>query len=337
LYAPLSDSQAKAMVDSLQTYSALADVRQKLRSYSGGMHWKSAAGREYLYRTHDGKGNASSLGLRSGVTEQTMADFVEKKRALQTRQTSLQHKMLERSRMAKALRIGTAPKLLASLCEKLVQADLMGKHILIIGTNALYAYEALAGVQFDSDIIATSDIDLLWQHRTRITAVTRDVQEEGLLGILQKIDKTFSLLESEKFRAVNDAGFMVDFIRQTPSPPWRIERQQLGGVDDFVPVDLPNMKWMISAPRLRQVVLAQDGRAFEMEVPDPRAFMLYKNWLCTQPEREPLKRGRHASQAQLIASLLQERLPQYPLEWSQLRSFPKQVRLAMRPNLGAGD
>jgi hypothetical protein len=58
----LSGSQAKALVDSLQTYAALSDVRQKLQPYSGGMHWKTVAGSEYLYRTLDGKGNAKSLG-----------------------------------------------------------------------------------------------------------------------------------------------------------------------------------------------------------------------------------------------------------------------------------
>jgi hypothetical protein len=118
---------------------------------------------------------------------------------------------------------------------------------------------------------------------------------------------------------------MVDVIRQTPNPPWRVERQQLGAIGDFVPVDLPNMKWMISAPRLRQVVLAQDGRPFEMEVPDPRAFMLYKGWLCTQADREPLKRGRDASQAKLLATLLAECLPQFPLEWSRFKSFPRRL------------
>jgi hypothetical protein len=228
--------------------------------------------------------------------------------------------------MAKALRVGMAPKLLAKLCERLVRADLMGKNILIIGTNALYAHEALASVHFDADLTATTGVDLLWKHKTRMTAVARDSGSEGLLGILKKVDKTFKLLENEKFTAVNDRGFMVDFIRLMPKPPWREERQQLGDVDDFMPVDLPNMNWMISAPRLRQVVLALDGSPFEMEVPDPRAFMLYKFWLSQQSDREPIKRGRDAHQAELLAALMKDRLPQYPMEWSKLKSFPQNLR-----------
>jgi hypothetical protein len=314
VYSLLSETQAKTMIDSMQTYTALKDVRQKLRPYSGGMHWKTVNGAEYLYRTLDGRGTAKSLGPRSTTTEQTLAEFFDKKQLLQTREASLAKKMLERNAVAKALRVGSAPKLLASLCERLVKADLMGSNILIIGTNALYAYEALAGVHLHNDITATSDIDLLWKHQARITAMARDVQTQGLLGLLRKVDKTFALLEKQKFTAVNNDGFMVDFIRQSPKPPWRAERAQLGGVDDFVAVDLPNMNWMLCAPRLRQVVVAQDGRAFEMEVPDPRAYVLYKNWLAQQPEREPIKRRRDAAQAQCVAELLKTHLPQYPME-----------------------
>jgi hypothetical protein len=326
VFLPLSDSQSKALIDSLQTFTALNDVRQKLRSYSGGMHWKKVGVTEYLYRTHDHKGGAKSLGPRADKTLKIITEFSENKQLLQLREYQLQQKMTERNRVAKALRVGMAPRLLADFCERLVKADLMGNNILIIGTNALYAYGALAGVHIDGDLTATTDIDLLWKHQSRITAVARDVESLGLLGILKKVDKTFQLLENRKYTAVNDTGFMVDFIRQTPKPPWREERQQLGGEDDFVPVDLPNMNWMISAPRLRQVVLASDGRPFEIEVPDPRAYMLYKAWLSQQPDREPIKRGRDAHQAQLLALLLKDLLPQYPLDWSRFKSFPQDLR-----------
>jgi hypothetical protein len=237
----------------------------------------------------------------------------------------LQQKMLEKNRMAKAVRAGTAPLLLARVCEKMNQAGWMGKNLLIIDTNALYAYEALAGVHFDSDITATSDLDLLWKHKARLTAIAQGIETEGLLALLKKVDATFSLLDDQKFRAVNNDGFMVDLIRQTPTPPWRQERSQIGLVSDFEPIDLPNMKWMISAPRLRQVVLAQNGQPFEMEVPDPRAFMLYKQWLSKQRDREPIKRGRDASQAQWVAQLLKDCLPHYPMEWSRFKSFPQML------------
>jgi Nucleotidyltransferase len=99
----------------------------------------------------------------------------------------------------------------------------------------------------------------------------------------------------------------------------------LGEQDTFIATDLPNMKWMLSAPTVRQFVVADNGTSFEMDVPDPRAFMLFKSWLSTQPEREPVKRGRDAAQAHAMHELLKERLPQYPLDWATLKAFPKQL------------
>jgi len=60
----------------------------------------------------------------------------------------------------------------------------MGKNVLIIGTNALYAYEALAGVRLQGDVTATQDVDLLFKHRSRLTAVASGIGPEGLMGIV---------------------------------------------------------------------------------------------------------------------------------------------------------
>jgi hypothetical protein len=330
MFTPLPESAAKAAIDCQQTYSALRDAQLKAGSFKGGMHWKTVAVKEYLYRTFDGKGKAKSLGARSLETEEVLAAFTLGKHMSDSRVQELEAKLTERSRVARALRAGSAPRLLADICERLVKAGWMGRNIVVIGTNALYAYEALAGVRFDSDITATTDIDLLWKHHSKLTIAldAESAQEEGvqsLLGLLKKTDKTFELMEKQRFRAVNSAGYMVDLIRQMPKPPWRTEPDQIGGTDDFLATDLTHMDWMLSAPKLTQTVLALDGRAFEMTVPDPRSFMLFKGWLSQQSERDPMKKGRDASQAKIIRQLLLEYLPQYPLDWAQFKSFPQDL------------
>lgn len=334
MFTPLPEGAAKAAIDCQQTYDALRDALLKAESFKGGMHWKTVGGKEYLYRTLDSKGTAKSLGVRSLQTEAVLAAFTLGKQTAESRVRELGAKMAERSRVARALRAGSAPRLLADICERLVKAGWMGRNIVVIGTNALYAYEALAGVRFDSDITATTDIDLLWKHRSKLTIVAdaETTQNDGsaagadsLLGLLKKTDKTFEIMERQRFRAVNSAGYMVDLIRQMPKPPWRAEPDQIGGTDDFLATDLTHMDWMLSAPKLRQTVLAQDGRAFEMTVPDPRSFMLFKGWLSQQIERDPIKKGRDASQAKIVRQLLVEYLPQYPLNWAQFKSFPKDL------------
>jgi hypothetical protein len=66
---------------------------------------------------------------------------------LEHRLKSQRERLDEHRRMARALRVGSAPPVLADVCRALCEHDLMGKNVLIIGTNAVYAYEALAGVR----------------------------------------------------------------------------------------------------------------------------------------------------------------------------------------------
>lgn len=322
MFSDLSPSQAKSFVDLEQAHLACQDTLTKMSSYTGGMHWKTIGGKQYLYRTLDGRGNAKSLGPRSPETETLHEQFHQRRADLELRLVAQRQRLDEQKRMAKALRIGSAPRVLGEICKALNERGLMGRNILVIGTNALYAYESLAGVRFQSDVTATQDVDLLFKHQSRLVAVARDLGPDGLIGVLRAVDKTFEISETQAFRAINANGYMVDLIRQTPKPPWRPEPHNLGEKDDFVATDISNMDWMLSSPRLRQLVVADNGAPFEMEVPDPRAFMMFKFWLSQQPDREPIKRRRDAAQAQSVRQLLVERLPQFPVISEAMTAFP---------------
>jgi len=326
MFRPITDQQAKFEIDAQQTYEALCDAETKLQSYAGGMHWKRVGATDYLYKTLDRRGNAKSLGPRSADTEAMLSAFVERKDALTQRAASLRDALASRTALAKAVRVGAAPNLLGAICERLTKADLMGNNIVIIGTNALYAYEALAGVRFDEAITATEDIDLLWNVKAKLSVVGRDIENDGLLGLLKRVDSTFELMDKQRFRAVNGNGYMVDLIKQTPDVRAKNDPVRLGrDAGDFTAAEIPNMDWMLSAPRIRQIVLSQNGRPFEMAVPDPRAFMLFKTWLSQEPTRNPAKRSRDARQAEAVGQVLAERLPQFPFEWDKFKSFPSSV------------
>ena len=62
-----------------------------------------------------------------------------------------------------------------------------------------------------------------------------------------------------------------------------------------------------------------------MPVPDPRAFAIHKAWLSNQPDREPVKKTRDFGQAAMLFTLLQEYLPNYPMDPDQMKYFPKDV------------
>ncbi len=48
---------------------------------------------------------------------------------------------------------------MADISRKIAEFPVLSKKTLIVGTNALYAYEAAAAVFFESSIVATQDVD----------------------------------------------------------------------------------------------------------------------------------------------------------------------------------
>lgn len=322
MFNPLSNIQAKQFLDAVSAHEALTAVKTQAAEYLGGMHWKTVSAREYLYRSTDRRGNAKSLGLRSEATEEIYRQFTRRKQELSERLASLREVGVLHQRVNAALRIGFVPNEVADVCIAVGNAHLMDKAIMVIGTNAMHAYASLGGVRFPGAILATTDVDLLWSHKAKLSlAVTREVSEAGLLGILKRADKSYELDSKHAFRARSQSNFMVDLIRQMPAPPWAQEPDRFFE-NDLVATDIGNMNWLLGAPRITQPVIAVDGRVFDVAAPDPRAFAIFKVWLSQSNDRDPLKRGRDLAQAQAIIELISQRLPHYG-NWGALRSIPQ--------------
>lgn len=324
-YRDLNTLQARNYLDAASLLEALRDARRELRrDYAGGMHYKTINGKEYLYKTHDRKGNATSLGPRSDDNDRKLSQFVRHKHTLVQRIADLKQAYETQCRMNAAVRLGSVPNQVADVIEQLDDAELLDHSLIVIGTNAMHAYEALAGVRFDSGLMATLDVDLLWNHHTKLSlGATAAVKTEGLLGLLKKADKTFQIDPRNSFRARSSKGFMVDLIRQMPDPPWADEPDRFFE-SDLVATDIRNMTWMLNAPHIHVPAIAMDGRCLMMNVPDPRAFTLFKVWLSRQDDREPTKKLRDIEQARAVARLIQDKLPQYD-RWGSLHSFPNEV------------
>lgn len=89
----------------------------------------------------------------------------------------------------------------------------------VIGTNALYAYEALAGVVFDEGATATRDINLLQDDRRRLRLLTDDRVFTGLDRLIQgRVDSSFQPRTNRDFRLTNKDGYMVELIRPEHRP-----------------------------------------------------------------------------------------------------------------------
>lgn len=330
-YSELSANQLRISMDLRQTYEALRGAQHSAVRYAGGLSWKTVKGRDYLVKVIDRRGGTKSLGPRSSTTEAIQADFVAGKARIKDRVAALDQTVQQFAGMAKAVFLNRVPSVVTAVLRKLDEFGLLGRNLMVIGTNALYGYESVAGVMFDVGLLATTDVDLLWDARAslKLALLDDEVAEAGVLAILRKIDHSFEPAQDGGFRAVNREGFYVDLVKQSPNPPWKHAEPAQLATGDLTPAWLPNIKWLLSSEKFHSIVIGLDGRPAPMVSPDPRAFAVYKQWLSEQADREPDKRQRDHAQALAVIELVRAKFQHLPLDANAERMFPKAARSLM--------
>src|ERR1700688_4803411 len=91
----LSSDQLRTVIDTRQLFEAWTEGFERARTFRGGMHWKTSAGKQYLFRTRDRRGCGKSLGPRSAETEQTLEHFKRNKTETKAHETGLRRRMAE--------------------------------------------------------------------------------------------------------------------------------------------------------------------------------------------------------------------------------------------------
>lgn len=319
---PLSDQQRLFLVESDQLYRAWREVAWRHQGYKYGMRWIHVNDKDYLLRLTSASGNSKSLGPRSPETEAIYEQFQNGKDLAAEKHQHLKIKLESQRKLNRAVRLGRLPSIIGEILIRLDQAQALSE-LRVVGTHAIFAYESMAAVELKMELLASGDIDLLFDVRKQISLIAKKLDGEGLLGLLKKVDKTFEVSSHERFRAINKDGFMVDLIGQdkgmfTPKPEPMTE-------GDLEVMEVPNLEWLANAPRVEQVVIAANGSPVLMPAPDPRAFMIHKAWLSQQIHREPVKKQRDLHQAAMVLNLVRDYLPNFPIETKDFRYLPKTV------------
>jgi hypothetical protein len=292
----LSAEQRRIAVDTAQLYEHSIELQAQRRTLRGGLYWKKVAGHDYLVRITDRIGGNRSLGPRSPEPEQAYREFTETKRDLDTRIKSINEEVARQAKFCLAAGVNRVPRLAADIVRSLDASGLLGTHLIILGSHAMYAYEMAAGVQLKAGVLQTEDLDTLLNTKAEIE-LAGSLRSAGLLGILQDVDKTFKPQRKRSFRAVNAKGFMVDLIRAPIDSS--------GGFTSIglVAEQLRGLEWLTALPLMTQIVIADNGFPVRFVVPEPRAFALHKLWVSLQPTRDPIKRKRDLRQAEAVVQL----------------------------------
>lgn len=324
----MSLEQRRQLVDTRQVWDAWVAGFERSRRYQGSMTWRLSGGHEYLVRL-DGPSHrrrTRSLGRRTPETEQLLHEFTTGKQKARDAVKRMGERLQEMARMNRALRLARVPRTPARILRRLHGRQVLGRNVVVVGTNALYAYEAAAGVFVASDMLATGDLDILLDARRKLH-LRGDEDPPALLGLLQEDDPSFVPVGARGFRAVNADGYQVDLIKPSPKDVvFSTEPDSLGHTDDMQAAHIPNMRWIANAPKFEAVAVGEDGLPVPMACPDPRAFALYKLWMgMRDATRDPLKRGRDVQQARAVAAIVNDHYPLLPFEPEHLTCFPKRV------------
>ena len=308
-----SASISRQYIDAVSVFEALEEALEEAAHVRGGMYWHAgppaSPDSKYLVRTTPA-GAETSLGARTVETEAIYARFTQRKRESVERVSGLQAALVQQQRLNRALRVGRVEPLVVALLARLASTRL-SEHFRVVGTHALYAYEAAAGVRLDAETLATRDIDLLWDTRKRIIFSTRLARvSSSMLGVLKKVDATFRMRKSQKYTAVNKDGFEVDIIRreQAGDDPHPIKLSNED--DDFWVAQARRANVLLDSPGFSAVIVATNGSMARMNTVHPATLVAFKRWMSTQTEREAMKRRRDALQADAVQELLEKYLPQ---------------------------
>lgn len=307
-YLPLPDAAALQTINAATLFGEVVRMRKEARLVRGGMYWKVQGQYEYLVRTSTDN-LQTRIGARSDATQEIYRKFMARKEGVQSRLAALESALSETQRFNKAARAGRVPNVVVAILARIAKEGL-GEHLVVVGTNALYAYESAAGVRVDPSALATADVDLLWDVRRHLKFATSlsHSEEKSILKILQAVDKSFERKFMHNQTAVNSAGFEVEFLRRKAQEgdqhPWSFSSME----GEIMPVQAHRANVLTEAPRFSTPVIAVNGAMAIMNTISPKVFVHFKRWLSQAPNRDAIKRQRDLSQAEIVQQLLDEHL-----------------------------
>lgn len=322
----LSGEQRRQLIDTQQVYEAWRAANEESNHrFAGSMRWGKRNGTDYLLRKL-GK-SETSLGPRNKETEDAYNAFMRGRRDNKGRLTGLSEKLDTLAPINVAMGLARMPTIAARIIRECDERGLLGGQLVIVGTNAIYAYEAVAGVHVDSGLVATSDIDLLYDARRRISLAVNGLSQRGLIGLLQNVDESFVPTNARSFRASNRNGYLVDLIIPEAKD---VFRNRLPAALTELPDDLEGaaifgLGWLINSPKLEAVAVDERGYPVRLVVIDPRAFALHKAWVSCREDREPIKAVRDMEQAKVAAAIATQYLNK-SFEAPELSALPNALR-----------
>lgn len=310
---PFTDEQLRTLINLRQRYEVWMEAERGLARMPYDLRIKTVSGKSYLYEIFDRSGNGKSLGRLTDELEEKFHSYREEKRRLQAQREGARSALDESARLYRALRLPMLSSGAGPILQECDRRDLLGSHLLVVGTNAIAAYAIEAAGFLIGAPEETEDFDLAW------SAVESEEPDTLLWDMLKSVDSTFTVNTERTFQARNAKAYEVEIL----VAPSRAET--LGRSDRPKPVPLPEQEWLLLGQPVDQVVACRDGTPVRIVAPDPRWFALQKLWMSEKGGRNPLKRPKDRRQGIALLNAVEEAMPQYPLDASFEAKVPDEL------------
>lgn len=299
---PFSDEQARALVNLEQRYQVWMDAERTLARLPYDLRRKTVGERDYLYEITGRDGNGRSLGPWSDENAARFERYRQEKADAKVRIQGSRQSLDESGRLCRALRLPTLANDAGPILREADRRRLLDGRLLVVGTNAMAAYNLEAGGFIRAAPEETDDFDLTW--------ASRDPDPEGptIWQLLKAVDSTFTVNTERPFQARNAKAYEVELL-VAPSRAATLYR-----TDQPRPAALPEQEWLLEGRPVDRVVICRDGSPARIVCPDPRWFALQKLWMSGQAKRNPLKRGKDLKQGLALLNATSVAMPQYPLD-----------------------
>lgn len=314
-FAELTNEQRRQLIDAQQAYAVWRPSAVELDRL-GTMRAQSSKGKRYMYEVHGSV--RKSLGRETPTLIKRKAQHDARRETLKNTIKTLRKRLDDMAPVNRALGLGRMPKIAGRILREIDREGLLGSHVIVAGTNALYAYETATGTLLGREYVATMDADLLWDTKQSLLLATTGVRREGLMGILRRVDRSF--VADYGFNATNSEGYIVDLLCPETED---ITTMKAGA--DLEATPMAGVEWLLSSPHFEQTIIADDGWPLRIVVPEPRTFALHKIWVSERDDRADIKRQRDASHAHLVAELARIYLRK-PMMAKEMPWLPQELR-----------
>jgi hypothetical protein len=302
MVAPFTDEQARALINLEQQYQVWMDAERVLAALPYDLRRKEVGAKTYLYEIYDRGGNGKSLGPWSADAEARFEAYRAEKAEAKARKAASSVPLEASARICRTLRVPQLPSPAGEILREADRRQLLGTHLLIVGTNAVIAYAIEAGGFIRDAPDETFDFDMAW------SASEPHPDQDVVWKMLKAVDPTYTTNTERTFQARNAKAYEVELL-VAPSRAASLSR-----LDRPRPVPLHEQEWLLQGTPVDRVVICRDASPARLVVPDPRWFALQKLWMSQQAKRNALKRRKDERQGVALLDAVETAMPHYPLD-----------------------